>query len=100
MSLWEGLLLAAPCALTLGFVIGRWWAIAAAIIGWLLFVRLVLPLTWGDSNVKLEPGIQTWIHNVYAAVTWLGVGLSGALCFIGIVFRRAVDFSRGLEPRI
>lgn len=100
MSLWTALLLAAPCALVLGLIVGRWWAIPAAMVGWLLFVRVLLPLTWGHSNVRLEAGIRTWIENIYAAVTWLGVGLTGALCFIGIVSRRARDISRGLDPLI
>ena len=100
MSLWTALLIAAPCALVLGASVGRWWAIPAAMVGWLLFVRVVLPLTWGQSNVTLEPGIHTWLENVYAAVTWFGVGLTAALCFIGIVVRRARDLSRGLDTLI
>jgi hypothetical protein len=100
MSLWTALLLAAPCALMLGLLVGHWWAIPAAMVAWLLFVRIVLPLTWGESNVTLEPGIRTWLENVYAAVTWLGIGLTGALCFIGIVARRARDVSRGLDPLV
>jgi hypothetical protein len=98
--MWTALLLAIPVAFAIGVVLGRWWAIAAAIVLWLLFFRVLLPLTWAPSNVTLEPGIQTWIENVYAVVTLLGAGLSGALCFIGLVVRRAIDVSRGLEPRI
>jgi hypothetical protein len=100
MSFWTALVLAAPCAFALGFLIGRWWAIAAAIILWVLYLRVLLPLRWSMSGPGLEPGIRTWIENIYAVVTWLGAGLSAALCFIGLVFRRARDVSRGREPLI
>jgi uncharacterized membrane protein YhaH (DUF805 family) len=85
----------------LGLVVGRWWAIPAAIVGWLLFVLVAVPLAWGHStNVTLEPGILLWIKIVVAAVAWLGVGLTGALCFIGIMVRRAHDLSRGVDPLV
>jgi hypothetical protein len=100
VSIWTALLLAIPVAFAIGVAAGRWWAIAAAVALWLVCFLVLLPLTWATGGVGLEPGIQAWLATVYVVVTFLGAGLSAALCFIGLVVRRAIDMSRGLQPHI
>jgi hypothetical protein len=50
---------------------------------------LSLPLRPHPTSSRAR--LQTWIETVYAVVTLLRAGLSGALSFIGLVVRRAID---------
>jgi hypothetical protein len=82
---WQsGEVLWAACvvAAVLGFVVNRWWSIAATVFAWLLYVELIYPFT--TPTIPLEGKLQEILSMLVLvhvfATTWL-VGIATASGF-------------------
>jgi isoprenylcysteine carboxyl methyltransferase (ICMT) family protein YpbQ len=68
-------------ALLVGFVVGRWWAIAAVGLGWTIYALVVIPqhiVFYGE-----EAGLGRWLENAQYANVFLTVVVLGGATAIG-----------------